>query len=229
MANIFESTAPQPGQRATESTHRKIELQSPADLTYLIANVSAAAREKLNKHFPPDAVQGEDELRGRVEGLVDEYIRNTFNGAKDSISINGMDRAELEAELAKAQEGEELEPFDTRLAQRIQTLSTQVEHQTLALANLRRKAPQDTAAKFTASYEKQVEEYEGKWKLEQERRLQEAKAVTVDVGSVERVEEVAGTWRKGNEGLEELKRGLGGSVAGLEKATRAVGVVGEKR
>ena len=35
-----------------------------------------------------------------------QYIRNTFSAAKDSISINGMDSREMEAELAKAQEGE---------------------------------------------------------------------------------------------------------------------------
>ena len=38
---IFESDIE--GTRATASAHRKIELQSPADLTYLIANVSRAA------------------------------------------------------------------------------------------------------------------------------------------------------------------------------------------
>lgn len=71
--NIFESNAPQIGERATESTHRKIELQSPADLTYLIANVTKAAREKLDKHLPPDATpEGEDAMRKRVEQLVDD-------------------------------------------------------------------------------------------------------------------------------------------------------------
>lgn len=40
-------------------------------------------------------------------GLISgQYIRNTFNAAKDSMSINGMDSKEMEAELAKAQEGE---------------------------------------------------------------------------------------------------------------------------
>lgn len=73
MANIFESNAPQDGVRATESAHRKIELQSPADLTYLIANVTKAAREKLDQHLPPDAVpEGEDAMRKRVEQLVDD-------------------------------------------------------------------------------------------------------------------------------------------------------------
>ncbi len=72
--NIFESHLSQPGARATETAHRKIELQAPADLTYLIANLSRAAREKLDKHLPPDAVPegGEDAMRKRVEELVDE-------------------------------------------------------------------------------------------------------------------------------------------------------------
>lgn len=123
--NIFESTFAPQGQRATEAAHRKIELQSPADLTYLIANVSRAAREKIDKHLPPDAApEGEDAMRKRVEQLVEEvgmlwsrtshvetnrlrqYIRNTFNAAKNSMSINGMDSREMDAELAKAQEGE---------------------------------------------------------------------------------------------------------------------------
>lgn len=106
--NIFESNVPQQGHRSTETAHRKVELQSPADLTYLISNVSRAAREKIDKHLPPDAApqSGEDEMRRRVEALVDAYIRNTFAAAKDGMSINGMDTKEMEAELAKAQDGE---------------------------------------------------------------------------------------------------------------------------
>ena len=74
MASIFETSLPAPhGERATETAHRRIELQSPADLTYLVANVSRAARDKLDKHFPPDAVPAgeEDAMRKRVEELVD--------------------------------------------------------------------------------------------------------------------------------------------------------------
>jgi kinetochor protein Mis14/NSL1 len=37
---------------------------------------------------------------------VSKYIRDTFGAAKASMSINGMDAKEMEAELAKAQEGE---------------------------------------------------------------------------------------------------------------------------
>lgn len=81
--SIFESDIE--GARATASAHRKIELQAPADLTYLVANVSRAARAKIDTHLPPDAApeSGEDALRRRVEALVEEYIRRTFEGAKE--------------------------------------------------------------------------------------------------------------------------------------------------
>lgn len=52
---------------------RKIELQSPEDLTYLIANVRAAAAERLNEAFPHvEGNDGEDELRNKIEELVNE-------------------------------------------------------------------------------------------------------------------------------------------------------------
>lgn len=37
--------------------HRKVELQSPQDFTYLQANLVASARQKLDLHFPPSALQ----------------------------------------------------------------------------------------------------------------------------------------------------------------------------
>ncbi len=55
--------------------HRKIDLQSAADLAYLQRNIHAAARQKIDLHFPPSAAQadgmgGGDSLRGRVEEIV---------------------------------------------------------------------------------------------------------------------------------------------------------------
>ena len=71
--NIFESNEPQRGQRATEIAHRKVELQSPADLSYIIANVTQEARKKLDRHLPPDAtLESDDAMRKRVEQLVDD-------------------------------------------------------------------------------------------------------------------------------------------------------------
>lgn len=59
-----------------DTAHRKIELQSPEDLTYLITNVRRAAAEHLSEAFPP--VEGDDaggdELRVRIEKIVDEVL-----------------------------------------------------------------------------------------------------------------------------------------------------------
>lgn len=59
-----------------ESANRKVELQSPEDLTYLITNVRRAAAEHIGAAFPPvdgdDAGAEEDELRVRIEELVND-------------------------------------------------------------------------------------------------------------------------------------------------------------
>jgi len=154
-----------------------------------------------------------------------QYIKNTFNAAKHSMSINGMDSREMDAELAKAQEGEEIEPFDTKLAQRIQALSAQIEHHTLQLANLRRNAPSETSQRFQDSFEKDSEAYEARLAKDEEVQLEEAKRMQVVVGVMERMDEVQGTWYKGAETLSGLKSGLGNTVARMEKAREAVTVV----
>ncbi|KAI7360910.1 hypothetical protein KC354_g8490 [Hortaea werneckii] len=245
--NIFESAFAPQGQRATEAAHRKIELQSPADLTYLIANVSRAAREKIDKHLPPDAApEGEDAMRKRVEQLVEEYIRNTFNAAKNSMSINGMDSREMDAELAKAQEGEgtvdltkkpnhldltgiaEIEPFDTKLAQRIQNLSAQIEQRTLDLANLRRNAPGETSKRFQHSFAKQTEDYDTRLQKDEQTKLDEARNTHMEIEDMERLDEMQNAWTKGTEQLQELRTGLGSTVARMQKAEKAVGVLEER-
>jgi kinetochor protein Mis14/NSL1 len=48
--------------------HRKIELQSPDDLQYLVSNIRRAANQKIDKDWPP--IEGEDKIRERVEELV---------------------------------------------------------------------------------------------------------------------------------------------------------------
>jgi kinetochor protein Mis14/NSL1 len=51
---------------------RKIELQSPEDLSYLVANVRSAATARINEAFPQVPAQGKDELRDEIESLVNE-------------------------------------------------------------------------------------------------------------------------------------------------------------
>lgn len=56
-----------------DGANRKIELQSPEDLTYLINNVRRGAAEHIHAAFPPvEDDQEEDELRVRIEKIVDE-------------------------------------------------------------------------------------------------------------------------------------------------------------
>lgn len=102
-----------------DSGHRKIELQSPEDLTYLINNVRRAAAAHIGEAFPPVEGEGDDELRVRIERMVDEvrsftffppgmlpytfhptnalltlaiqYICQTFTLAAPNLSINGFD------------------------------------------------------------------------------------------------------------------------------------------
>jgi kinetochor protein Mis14/NSL1 len=60
---------------------RRIELQSPEDLTYLITNVRNAAAARLNEAFPHVEGQqgGEDELRNRIEAMVNEVKSSLFS------------------------------------------------------------------------------------------------------------------------------------------------------
>lgn len=51
---------------------RKIEVQSPEDIRFLIEGLSRAARAKIDLHLPPGAVDRDDELRKRVEDMVME-------------------------------------------------------------------------------------------------------------------------------------------------------------
>lgn len=61
-----------------DGANRKIELQSPEDLTYLINNVRRGAAEHIHAAFPPvEDDQEEDELRVRIEKIVDE-VRFAF-------------------------------------------------------------------------------------------------------------------------------------------------------
>ncbi|KAL2163487.1 hypothetical protein VTH06DRAFT_5545, partial [Thermothelomyces fergusii] len=76
-----------------EPAHRRIELQSPEDLTYLIDNVRRAAKDSINAAFPPvDNPLGdqEDELRNQIEQLVNDYIIRTFTLAAPNLTINGL-------------------------------------------------------------------------------------------------------------------------------------------
>ncbi|KKA18076.1 hypothetical protein T310_7976 [Rasamsonia emersonii CBS 393.64] len=153
--------------------YRKIELQSPADLTYLYANAVALSRQKLDLHLPPPANNEPDPMRERVKELVDEFINQTFTYASASISINGLDfnPSQLGANSANnaknpfpfpspfsAPETVEYEPYDTELAARVTSLYAQLESLTTTVAQLRRDAPKRAAKNYADALTKALEE-----------------------------------------------------------------------
>lgn len=78
----FSLLSTQPGNKQwthafNMETLRRIELQEPDDLVYIINNVRAAAMDQLNEAFPP--VEGQDghgdELRLLIEAEVNEVRR----------------------------------------------------------------------------------------------------------------------------------------------------------
>ena len=123
----------------------------------------------------------------------------------------------------------EIEPFDAKLAQRVQALSAAIENQTLQLASLRRDAPGATARAFEEDFERRSGEDAARVRSQEEMDARAAREMRLDVGGVERLDEVQGTWRRGTEQLEELKGKVGGTVARMERARRAVEFVEEGR
>lgn len=114
MANTEEAS------RAHQNnTFRKIELQSPADLTHLQTLSQRAARQKINVAFPPAAQEGgEDELRKRVEELVGGYVDEVFRGVKSNILVNGVevtDHGDGKGGAREVTEGENIYTMDQEL------------------------------------------------------------------------------------------------------------------
>ncbi|KAF3386950.1 Kinetochore protein mis14 [Penicillium rolfsii] len=143
--------------------YRKVELQSPADFTYLYANTVALSRQKLDLNLPPSATNDDkpDPMRERVRELVDEYITRTFTTASSSISINGLDSSSPAFPFPAAftaPETVEYEPFDSELASRVSTLYAQLESLTTTVAQLRREAPRKAAKAYAAQLAGLIEE-----------------------------------------------------------------------
>lgn len=122
----------------------------------------------------------------------------------------------------------EIEPFDTRLAQRIQNLSQQIEQHTLQLATLRRNAPAETSQRFQDSFAKQTETYDAQMSKDEQDRLTVARSTKVDVDEMARLDEMQRSWQRGMEGLVVLKSGLGSTVAKMERAQKAVDEIESK-
>ncbi|KAL8289722.1 hypothetical protein RB601_005580 [Gaeumannomyces tritici] len=157
-----------------DGVHRKVELQSPEDFAYLLGNVRRAAQESIGAAFPPVEGAGEDELRVRIEELVNEYIAKTFTLAAPNISINGLPvpdsllpkpppkpnnakknrRGRSNNNPPQEEEKEEevvYEPFDARLRDRIPDLLREEEDLLREIAALKRRVPAAAASRLADS------------------------------------------------------------------------------
>ncbi|CAG7947844.1 unnamed protein product [Penicillium nalgiovense] len=154
--------------------YRKVELQSPADFTYLYANTVALSRRKLDLYFPPSATDNDtpDPMRERVRELVDDYINQTFESASTSISINGIDSTSPQfpfpAAFTAPTEQVEYEPYDTELGSRVTSLYAQLESLNTTVAQQRRDAPRRAAKEYAAQLKKMIEGEEEEYENEDE-------------------------------------------------------------
>ena len=74
-----------------DAHYRKILLQSPSDLTYLLNNIKAAAQQKIDLAIPPSAApKGEDAYRSKVEELVQEVTLSVI--VLHRLRVNVFDR-----------------------------------------------------------------------------------------------------------------------------------------
>ncbi|KAI4187577.1 MAG: hypothetical protein L6R41_002722 [Letrouitia leprolyta] len=208
--------------------HRKIDLQSPADLTYLYTNIKLSAQEKLDLAIPASAIPANepDTFRPQVQQLVQDYIAQTLTLALPSLAVNGLDADTSMLADAKNDDLEDesnYEPYDPRLAEKLRTLYRQLEWEHTRVAELRREAPGAAARAYEERLEKE-REAEKQRESVVEADMEARREGGLEGVGLERVEEVEKMWGRGLEGLVELGR-VTEAIANMERARKAAEVV----
>nr|CDP30046.1 Putative protein of unknown function [Podospora anserina S mat+] len=205
-----------------DSIQRKIELQSPDDLRYLITNVRKAATDSINAAFPP-------------------YITRLFTLSLPSLSINGSLSAPPSPKTLFSSDPQDhhnpqtdhYEPFDPRKRDRIESLVSQEEDLLRSIAQLKRRVPAATASAYMTATNAQIatdeEMLSAVLQRAREEGLESGKKALEGMGELDRQEVVEGTYTKAVETLGRLKRDMPAVVAKMERA-RVVGgyVVGKQ-
>ncbi|KAF4981909.1 hypothetical protein FZEAL_2378 [Fusarium zealandicum] len=200
---------------------RKIELQTPDDLSYLIANVRRAAAERLNEAFPVvEGNDGEDELRNQIEQLVNEYIDKTFSLASPNLSINGLPVSpdSFLSGSATAEPDLVYEPFDTRKRRRVADLITQEEKLLEDVAAMKRSVPTTAATKQAEQLRDGLKRDDELLEARKKQAAAEAAEIDLNVQPLERQDGVEVGFRQAVEGLGRLKREMPAVVAKMERA-----------
>ncbi|KAG0642835.1 hypothetical protein HOY80DRAFT_1020438 [Tuber brumale] len=227
---------------------RKIEVQSPEDIRFILENLSSAARAKINHHLPPPTTttgsSDNDELRKRVEDMVMEYVQRTITLSLPSISINGLDApADVRPFLhpsspsfsSTAEEKGEFEAYDRKLHDRVSALYAELERETLRVAQLRREAPGRAKKAFEEALRREGEGDERiLGELGRKRGVaagEEGGGLMGDLGvrELERGEEVAKGYEEGVGVLVGLRSKLPAIAHKLTRAQDALDYVESKR
>ena len=206
--------------------HRKIDLQSPSDLTYLLRNVRAVAQQKLDLAIPPAAAppHGEDAFRTAVDALVQRYVTHTLALALPSLSVNGLDASPSLLDAPGASDPSAVdpndpsyEPYDPELATRVRTLHATLDAETTRVAELRREAPGAAARAYVERIEAELEEDDRAFHGAVAEVRQEASGARGLGVNMARQVEVEASWTRGLEGLSGLNV-VTETVARLERA-----------
>ncbi|KAI0419868.1 hypothetical protein F5X98DRAFT_60783 [Xylaria grammica] len=224
---------------------RKIELQVAEDLAYLVANVRRAATARIDEAFPPVDDSSEDELRTRIEELVNEYIVKTFSLAAPNLSINGLpvDASQFLSPagsanpLASSEPEEVFEPFDARKRARVEALTTEEEDLLRDIAHLKKSVPGTVAGAWAEAARKGVKDDEEALERVNLAAAQFGKLTTSDPsaaaaaaagdGSVlaitplEHQDNVETSFGDAVRGLGRLKKEMPAVVARMERARKA--------
>ncbi|KAF1835049.1 hypothetical protein BDW02DRAFT_549149 [Decorospora gaudefroyi] len=206
--------------------HRKIDLQSPTDLTHLTTQLRTAALQKLNLHLPPLTTPqtDPDDLRLQVEHLVHTFVAQIEHGMRQNVSINGVDvvshaeEADVDRDVEVEVDGEEFEPYDEKLRSKLSAMVARRDALVAGISCHRRDTPGVAARVFRERWEAEngvlFSAAGGEPELESESAVD---AVLV------RGQEVGLNWERAVAGLLRLDKGLPETRARLERAGGVVG------
>ncbi|KAF2796569.1 hypothetical protein K505DRAFT_373126 [Melanomma pulvis-pyrius CBS 109.77] len=159
------------------STHRKIELQSPADLTYITALLRTAATQRLNNALPPSPSSTTppptpDAYRAKVSSLVDAFVAEVLQGLRTNISINGLDVAPGmddddggDEEAAAEAELIEYEAYDEKLRARVALLVARRDKLVSRISAHRRATAGGAALELSEALGREFEAQDRAWEV----------------------------------------------------------------
>ena len=156
-----------------------------------------------------------------------QYILHTLTFALPNLTLNGFDPSPtlLRPDPVPSSDSHDdnYEPYDPRLAEKLRILYAEFEVQSTRVAELRREAPGAAARRYMERLEEELR-VEKEWERTRETKGEETDMEPLDIGSLERREDVERMWGRGAQGLVDLGK-VPGVLAKLERAGKAVEVV----